>query len=53
LARGCGKAFVIEVKRGVVDLNAVSQLKRYVDAVPNSTLLLPLRELLTHCFTPL
>jgi RecB family endonuclease NucS len=36
LARGCGKAFVIEVKRGVVDLNAVSQLKRYVDAVGNS-----------------
>ncbi len=36
LARGCGRAFVIEVKRGVVDLNAVSQLRRYVDAVPNS-----------------
>jgi hypothetical protein len=36
LARGCGKAFVIEVKRGVVDLNAVSQLKRYVDAVRDS-----------------
>ena len=36
LARGCGKTFVIEVKRGVVDLNAVSQLKRYVDAIPNS-----------------
>jgi len=35
LARGCGETFVIEVKRGVVDLNAVSQLKRYVDAVGN------------------
>jgi RecB family endonuclease NucS len=33
----CGGArVIIEVKRGIVDLNAVSQLKRYVDAVPGS-----------------
>jgi len=31
-----GTRVVIEVKRGIVDLNAVSQLKRYVDAVPNA-----------------
>jgi RecB family endonuclease NucS len=31
-----GVRVIIEVKRGVVDLNAVSQLKRYVDAVPGS-----------------
>jgi len=31
-----GARVIIEVKRGVVDLNAVSQLKRYVDAVPGS-----------------
>jgi len=31
-----GARVIIEVKRGVVDLNAVSQLKRYVDAVPNA-----------------
>ena len=27
---------IIEVKRGIVDLNAVSQLKRYVNAVPEA-----------------
>jgi len=33
----CNEArVIIEVKRGIVDLNAVSQLKRYVDAVPGS-----------------
>jgi len=31
-----GTRVVIEVKRGIVDLNAVSQLKRYVDALPNA-----------------
>jgi len=31
-----GIRIIIEVKRGVVDLNAVSQLKRYVDALPNA-----------------
>jgi RecB family endonuclease NucS len=31
-----GARIIIEVKRGVVDLNAVSQLKRYVDALPNA-----------------
>jgi len=31
-----GTRIIIEVKRGIVDLNAVSQLKRYVDAVPGS-----------------
>ena len=31
-----GARVIIEVKRGVVDLNAVSQLKRYVDALPGS-----------------
>jgi len=31
-----GVRVVIEVKRGIVDLNAVSQLKRYVDALPGS-----------------
>jgi len=31
-----GVRVIIEVKRGIVDLNAVSQLKRYVDALPGS-----------------
>ena len=31
-----GTRIIIEVKRGIVDLNAVSQLKRYVDALPNA-----------------
>jgi len=31
-----GVKIIIEVKRNVVDLNAVSQLKRYVNAMPNA-----------------
>ena len=31
-----GNKIIIEVKRGIVDLNAVSQLKRYVNAVPEA-----------------
>ena len=31
-----GNKIIIEVKRGIVDLNAVSQLKRYVNAMPEA-----------------
>ena len=31
-----GVKIIIEVKRGIVDLNAVSQLKRYVNAMPDA-----------------
>ena len=31
-----GNKIIIEVKRGIVDLNAVSQLKRYVNAIPEA-----------------
>jgi len=36
IAECYGNKIIIEVKRNIVDLNAVSQLKRYVNAIPNA-----------------